>query len=101
MEDMLEGLENGLLINNAWYTRFQDYRNGVFSTVPRDGVFLIKDGEIQGALSGIRISDSVMDILKNVTASSRERKRVKWWEEISASTMPYAMVDGINISKAF
>ena len=101
LEDMLEGLENGLLINNAWYTRFQDYRNGVFSTVPRDGVFLIKDGEIQGALSGIRISDSVMDILKNVTAISRERKRVKWWEEISASTMPYAMVDGINISKAF
>ena len=100
-ENMLEGLESGLLINNAWYTRFQDYRNGIFSTVPRDGVFLVKDGEIQGALSGIRISDSVTDILHNVTAISRERKRVKWWEEISASTMPYVLVDGINISKAF
>ena len=71
---MLDGLEDGLLINNAWYTRFQDYRNGVFSTVPRDGVFLVKGGEVQGALSGIRISDSVMDILKNVTAISRKER---------------------------
>ncbi len=100
-KSMLEGLDSGLLINNAWYTRFQDYRNGVFSTVPRDGVFLVRDGEIQGAVSGIRISDSVPGILRNVSALSMERKRVKWWEEIYASTMPYVMVDGVNISKAF
>ncbi|MEM0156969.1 MAG: TldD/PmbA family protein [Thermoplasmataceae archaeon] len=100
-ENMLENLDSGLLINNAWYTRFQDYRNGVFSTVPRDGVFLVRDGEIQGTVSGIRISDSVPGILRNVSAISRERKRVKWWEEIYASTMPYVMVDGVNISKAF
>ncbi|MCL5783269.1 MAG: TldD/PmbA family protein [Candidatus Thermoplasmatota archaeon] len=100
-DEMLSDLGEGLLINNCWYTRYQDYRNGIFSTVPRDGVFYVKNGEIQGSVKGIRISDSIPDILKNITAVSREVKNVKWCEEISASTMPYVHVNGVNISKAF
>ena len=101
LEEMTSAVKDGIIINNAWYTRFQDYRNGVFSTVPRDGVFLVKHGEIAGSLSGIRISDSVTNILKNIKAISRETKRVKWWEEIFASSMPYVLADDVNISRAF
>ncbi len=98
---ILEDMGDGLLIGNSWYTRFQDYRNGVFSTVPRDGVFLVKNGEISGSVSGIRISDSVTSILSGVREISREAKNVKWWEEIAPSSMPYVLVDNVNISRAF
>lgn len=100
-KNILGEIKNGLLIENAWYTRFQDYRNGVFSTVPRDGVFLVKDGQIAGSVSGIRISDSVTNILSGTREVSREAKNVKWWEEIAASRMPYALVDNVNITRAF
>ncbi|MCL4335781.1 MAG: TldD/PmbA family protein [Candidatus Thermoplasmatota archaeon] len=100
-DEMLSDLDEGLLINNCWYTRYQDYRNDIFSTVPRDGVFYVKNGEIQGSVRGIRISDSIPSILRNITAVSREVKNVKWWEEISASTMPYVLVNDVNLSKAF
>lgn len=96
--DMLSSMGEGLFINNAWYTRFQDYRNGVFSTVPRDGVFYVRDGRIQETWSGIRISDSFLNILSNIRGLSSERKRVKWWEEISASHLPYAVVENVEIS---
>ncbi len=101
IEDMISEIDRGLVINNAWYTRFQDYRNGVFSTVPRDGVYLVKNGEIMGRVSGIRISDSVPDFLKNISRISRERKNVRWWEEISPSIMPSVLARDMNISKAF
>ncbi len=101
IEDMISEIDRGLVINNAWYTRFQDYRNGVFSTVPRDGVYLVKNGEIMGRVSGIRISDSVPDFLKNISHISREKKNVRWWEEISPSIMPSVLARDMNISKAF
>ncbi|QRF75280.1 peptidase PmbA [Thermoplasmatales archaeon] len=99
--DILSEVKDGLFINNTWYTRYQDYRNGVFSTVPRDGVFRVKNGEIVGSVSGIRISDSVPAILKNVAEVSKEIKNTKWWEEIQPSMMPYVRVNGVNISRSF
>ncbi len=101
LDDMAKEIQEGLVINNCWYTRYQDYRNGIFSTVPRDGVFYVKNGEIKGVVKGIRISDSVPSILKNITGISKEVKNVKWWEEISPSTMPSVLVDKVNISRAF
>lgn len=99
--DMLSGIKDGLFINNTWYTRFQDYRNGVFSTVPRDGVFRIHDGEIVESWSGIRISESVLNILQNVREVSSEAKNCKWWLEIEPSMMPYALIDDVNITRSF
>ncbi len=100
-EDMLSGLDDGLYIGNAWYTRFQDYRNGIFSTVPRDGVFRVLEGRIVERWSGIRISDSFTRILSNIEAVSNRAKRVKWWEEIMPSMMPDVMVRDVEISRSF
>ena len=98
---MISELDEGLLINNCWYTRYQDYRNAIFSTVPRDGVFYVKNGEIQGSVTGIRISDSIPNVLSGITGISRETKNVKWWEEIAASNMPYVLSEKIGITKSF
>ncbi len=100
-QEMLASLKEGLYIRNAWYTRFQDDRNGVFSTVPRDGVFYVQDGEIKEAWGGIRISDSIPSVLANIDLISKETWNVKWWEEIFPSTMPYVTVNEVNVSRAF
>ena len=101
VNDMIGSIDHGLYINNSWYTRFQDERTGTFSTVPRDGVFLIDHGEIKGTVSGIRISDSILNILKNITEVSNEEKYVKWWDEIHSSIMPSVKVENVNITKGF
>lgn len=100
-QTLLAEMDEGLWINNCWYTRYQDYRNGIFSTVPRDGVFYVKNGEVVGTVKGIRISDSVPSILQNVNAIASDSKSVKWWEEISPSSMPSVLVNNVNISKGF
>ena len=37
-------IKKGIYVTNIWYTRFQNYVTGDFSTIPRDGMFLIEDG---------------------------------------------------------
>lgn len=100
-EQILSEMDEGLYIRNCWYTRYQDYRNGVFSTVPRDGVFYVKNGEIAGTVKGIRISDSIPNVLANVDQISSDTKYAKWWEEVAATNMPSVHVTGVNISRGF
>jgi PmbA protein len=100
-DDMLKEMKHGLFIKNAWYTRFQDDRNGIFSTVPRDGIFTVENGEIIGSIRGIRISDSIPMILMNIDGISKEQMNVKWWQEIHSSFMPYVLARNLGVSKSF
>ena len=52
-EGLFNDLGNGIFITNNWYTRFQNYRTGDFSTVCRDGIFRVADGEIVQSLKGL------------------------------------------------
>ena len=101
VEELLHSIDHGLYIKNAWYTRFQDNRNAVFSTVPRDGIFRVENGEIAGRISGVRISDSFGKIIKNISGVSSELKNVKFWEEVSPSIMASVLVQDLHVTKAF
>ncbi|MCX8169629.1 MAG: TldD/PmbA family protein, partial [Candidatus Methanomethyliaceae archaeon] len=40
-EEALEIVNNGIFVVSNWYTRFQNYSTGDFSTICRDGIFLV------------------------------------------------------------
>ncbi len=81
-EEILEDLGRGVVVRNATYLRFQNYRTGDFSAVIRDGVFLVEGGEIKGEVRGLRLSENVLHLLSNVYAVSREtRQMTHWWAE--------------------
>jgi PmbA protein len=100
IDDMISSTRKGLLINNTWYTRFQDYREGIFSTIPRDGIFYIENGEIKESWGGIRISDSLLHLYKNIEGISRETDKVKWWDETMFTKSPFVAVAEVNISRS-
>ena len=98
-EKMLHELDNGIYITNNWYTRFQDYRAGDFSTVCRDGLFRVKAGRIIQSLKGLRISDNLPRILKNISALSNKQHWIKWWEVESPTLTPYAIIRNVNLTR--
>ncbi len=100
IDDMISSTKKGLFINNTWYTRFQDYREGILSTIPRDGIFYIENGEIKESWGGIRISDSLLHIYKNIEGMSRETNKVKWWDETMFTKTPFVSVADVNISRS-
>lgn len=99
-EDILGDIHRGLYIANTWYTRYQDLRAGDFSTIPRDGIFLIEDGEIKEAWGGVRISENMLNVLKNVKEVSREALPSHWWGEARTTYSPYVLVENVEITRA-
>jgi len=100
LEDLIDRAHEGLYITNNWYTRFQNYRTGDFSTIIRDGIFRITNGKITQPLKGLRLSDNMIRILQSVRALSSTQHWIKWWEVHTPTLTPYALVEGVGITTA-
>jgi PmbA protein len=99
-DKLLKEVKNGLYVTNVWYTRFQNYLSGDFSTIPRDGIFLIKNGEIIKSLKGIRITDNLQRILENISSLSNKSEWIIWWglEGQTPVLTPHVLVKSVNIT---
>jgi PmbA protein len=100
-DEVIADTKNGLYLNNTWYTRYQNYATGEFSTIPRDAILLIRDGEIAGAVKNIRISDNMMNFWKSVDALSNTAEEVYWWDEAAPpSHLPVIRAKALNITRS-
>ncbi|MEM1946691.1 MAG: TldD/PmbA family protein [Candidatus Caldarchaeum sp.] len=99
-EKLVSSIDNGIWVTNDWYLRYQNYRTGEFSTIPRDGLFLIKNGSVEKPLKGLRLSDNILSILRGVRGLGSERYWVKWWEVEIPTYAPAAVVEKINFTKS-
>ena len=98
-EHMFSHIKKGVYITNLWYTRFTNHFTGDFSTMPRDGAFLIENGEIKYPIKNIRISDNMLNIMKNIKEVSNNSIQTKSWESQEPAITPSVLVSNINITK--
>ncbi len=99
-DEMFRAVKRGLYLTNTWYTRFQNYATGDFSTIPRDGIFLIERGEIKQSWKDIRLSDNVLKMLSNIVGISKERQHIHWWGlEGPPSLSPYILMKDVQITR--
>ncbi len=99
-EEMIRQVRRGLIVTNVWYTRFQNYESGDFSTIPRDGMFLIENGRVTGPVKELRISDNIMRILQNTAAVGKEPEPVFGWEVEVPTITPAVLVRDVRVTKS-
>jgi PmbA protein len=100
-DELFKETKKGLYLTNTWYTRFQNYAKGDFSTIPRDGIFLIEKGEIKRSWKDLRISDNTLTMLGNIAAISKERQHVHWWGEADPPSLsPYVLIKNVHLTKS-
>jgi PmbA protein len=99
LEEMIAEVKRGLLVLNNWYTRFQNYVEGVFSTVTRDALLYIEGGEVKGGTSRLRIADTIPNLLSHVKLVGKDVYKVKWWEIPFPTKAPYMLVHGLRFTK--
>jgi len=99
-EELFEEAGDGLYITNNWYTRFQNYQTGDFSTIPRDAMFLIENGRLGRPVKGLRVSDNILRMLQSIRNASKERKWIRWWEVSIPSYLGHFLVDQVGITKS-
>ena len=78
LDDLISGVERGLLINSLWYIRFVDANNLLLTGLTRDGVFKIEDGAISVPVKNMRFNESPLISLANVTATGVPLWRQTW-----------------------
>ena len=101
-EEMISELGRGFILNNVTYIRFQNYLNGDFSGIIRDGLFYVENGEIKYAVKGLRFSDNALRILKEIKLVGKDVENIfHWWLEYDVSvTTPSILVKECGYTKA-
>ena len=99
-EEQLSSINNGLLITNNWYTRFQNPAAGSYSTAPRDACFIIENGKISSPIHGIRISDDIPRQLLNIDSLSQTRKWINWWEVETPVLSPSIVIKDVPVTRS-
>jgi len=77
MDDMIKGMDRGLLITRFWYVRQIDGRSIMLTGLTRDGLWWIEKGRISHPVTNLRFNQSVLAMLApgNVVAiGAPERK---------------------------
>jgi predicted Zn-dependent protease len=101
IDDLVAGTERGLLLTCLWYIRTVDPQTLLLTGLTRDGVYLVENGEITGAVNNFRFNESPIDLLRRfahasttVPAFSRE-----WGDDyFSRTAMPALRVPDFNMS---
>ncbi len=92
-------IDKGIYISNVWYTRFQNYSTGDFSTIPRDGMFLIKNGEIDKPIKNLRVSENILNMLNNIEVFGKDKEQITSWEAETPCFLAPLRIKNVKLTK--
>ena len=101
IDDLVAGTERGLLLTCLWYIREVDPQSLLLTGLTRDGVYLIENGEITGAVNNFRFNESPIDLLNRFSHASRTEPSFsrEWGDEyFSRTATPALRVPDFNMS---
>jgi len=100
LEEMIASTGRALLLTCLWYIREVDPQTLLLTGLTRDGVYLVEDGEVTGAVNNFRFNESPVGMLGRlaevggtVPALPRE-----WSDYFTRSAMPAARIEDFNMS---
>ncbi|HSE07979.1 MAG TPA: TldD/PmbA family protein [Nocardioidaceae bacterium] len=100
LDRLVGDTERGLLLTCLWYIRVVDPQTLLLTGLTRDGVYLVENGEITGAVNNFRFNESPVDLLDRFSASSRTVPAFsrEWGDYFSRTAMPALRVPDFNMS---
>ncbi len=100
VDALVAGTKRGLLLTCLWYIREVDPQTLLLTGLTRDGVYLVEDGEVTGAVNNFRFNESPVDLLDRfsragdtVPSFSRE-----WGDYFPRTATPALQVPDFNMS---
>jgi|LauGreDrversion4_1035100.scaffolds.fasta_scaffold00908_2 predicted Zn-dependent protease len=100
LEDLIADVEDGVLCTSLWYIRDIDESKLLVTGLTRDGVYLVKDGEVVAATNNFRFNESAVSMLDRVRAAgateiTQVREHAESAEDVA---MPPLVIEGFNFS---
>ena len=100
LQQMIAGTRRGLLLTCLWYIREVDPETLLLTGLTRDGVYLIEDGQIAGAVNNFRWNESPVGLLTRITEVGRAERTLcrEWNDWFSLTVAPPVRVPDFNMS---
>lgn len=100
LDRMIAETERGLLLTTLWYMREVDPATLLLTGLTRDGVYLIENGKISGAVNNFRFNESPLDLLRRVSqAGETERTLPREWKDwFTRTAMPPLRIPDFHMS---
>ncbi|MWA00444.1 TldD/PmbA family protein [Actinomadura sp. LD22] len=100
LDEMIARTERGLLLTCLWYIREVDPQSLLLTGLTRDGVYLVENGEVVGAVNNFRFNESPVDLLSRLaevggTVPTLPRE---WSDYFTRAAMPALRVADFNMS---
>jgi predicted Zn-dependent protease len=97
-EDLIGGLERGLLVTRFHYTNPVHPKLAVVTGMTRDGTFLVEAGRIVGPVRNLRYTQSYLDALAHVEAVGSERRLLRGF--LGAALAPAVRIGSFTFTGA-
>ncbi|MFI1236130.1 metallopeptidase TldD-related protein [Nocardia salmonicida] len=100
LNDMIARTERGLLLTCLWYIREVDPATLLLTGLTRDGVYLVEDGQVTGAVNNFRFNESPLDLLRRVSeAGATEITLPREWKDwFTRTAMPPLRIPDFHMS---
>ncbi len=100
VDDLVKSADRALLLTCMWYIREVDPQTLLLTGLTRDGVYLVEDGEVVGAVNNFRFNESPVDLLGRFSAVGKsERSFSREWGDYFPRTMtPPLRIPDFNMS---
>ena len=100
LEDLVKKVEHGLLLTTLWYIRMVDPNSLLLTGLTRDGVYYVKNGEVQGATNNFRWNDSPVSLLSRIShaGTSVWTQPREWAGDVTNMAVPPLVFKDFNMS---
>jgi predicted Zn-dependent protease len=100
LDQMIASTERGLLLTCLWYIREVDPQTLLLTGLTRDGVYLVEDGQVVGAVNNFRFNESPVDLLSRFTEVGRSEPTLsrEWSDYFQRTSMPTLRIPDFNMS---
>jgi len=100
LDDMIAGTRRALLVTCLWYIREVDPQTLLLTGLTRDGVYLVENGEVTGAVNNFRFNESPVGLLGRLAEAGATGPALarEWGDYFTRSAMPPARFAGFNMS---
>ncbi|MFI9503203.1 metallopeptidase TldD-related protein [Nocardia sp. NPDC052566] len=100
LDEMIANTERGLLLTTLWYIREVDPATLLLTGLTRDGVYLVEDGAITGAVNNFRFNESPIDLLRRVSEAGATETTLprEWGDWFTRTAMPPLRIPDFHMS---
>lgn len=98
--DLMSGLDDGLMVTCVWYNRTVDPQTMLLTGLTRDGVYVVRGGEVIGAASNFRFNDSPISMLNRIIRATEARRTLprEMADYANNVAMPAVVIDAMNFT---